>query len=143
MKIFTGSDHAGLSLKKKLLEKLPQMGHEPADLGTDREASCDYPDYAHAVATRVIENPGSAGLLVCGSGIGMSIAANRHPGIRAALCRDPLEARLSREHNDANVLVLGGRLIGEEMAYEILRVFMTTAFSGGRHVDRIRKIERP
>lgn len=142
MKIFAGSDHAGLPLKKKLVEKLSELDQEPIDLGTDQETSCDYPDFAHAVARKVTDNPGTVGLLVCGSGIGMSIAANRHPGIRAALCHDPLDARLCREHNDANILVLGGRLIGEEMACEILLVFLNTAFSGGRHADRVRKIER-
>ena len=153
MKIYTGSDHAGFSLKKKLLEKLAQLGQEPLDLGTDQEKSCDYPDFAHAVARKVLETPvtpvtpvtpgllKTAGLLICGSGIGMSIAANRHAGIRAALCHDPLEARLCREHNDANILVLGARLIGEDMAFEILQVFLNTAFSGGRHINRIRKIE--
>ncbi len=141
MKVFAGSDHAGLPLKKKLLALLSQLGHDARDLGTHQETSCDYPDFAHAVAEQVLAEPGTAGLLVCGSGIGMSIAANRHAGIRAALCHDPLEARLCREHNDANVLVLGGRLIGEEMAAEILRVFCATAFSGGRHAGRIKKIE--
>ncbi len=141
MKVFAGSDHAGLALKKKLLEQLAALGHTTEDLGTHAETSCDYPDFAHAVARRVTAEPGTIGLLTCGSGIGMSIAANRHPGIRAALCHDPLEARLCREHNDANVLVLGGRLIGEEMAAEILRVFLATPFSGGRHAGRVRKIE--
>lgn len=141
MKVFAGSDHAGLPLKKKLLELLTAWGHQVEDLGTHTESSCDYPDFAHAVARRVVAEPGTIGLLTCGSGIGMSIAANRHPGIRAALCHDPLEARLCREHNDANVLVMGGRLLGEEMAAEILRVFLATSFSGGRHVHRIRKIE--
>ncbi|RCK78703.1 MAG: Ribose 5-phosphate isomerase B [Candidatus Ozemobacter sibiricus] len=141
MKVFAGSDHAGLPLKKKLVELLTAWGHQVEDLGTHTEASCDYPDFAHAVARRVVAEPGTIGLLTCGSGIGMSIAANRHPGIRAALCHDPLEARLCREHNDANVLVMGGRLLGEEMAAEILRVFLATSFSGGRHAPRIRKIE--
>ncbi len=141
MKIFAGSDHAGLALKKRLLDKLKELGYEVVDLGTDNEKSCDYPDYAHLVCEKVLSTPDSKGLLTCGSGIGMSIAANRHPGIRAALCRDILEARLSRQHNDANILVLGGRLVGEEHAMECLEVFFKTPFSGGRHEKRIKKIE--
>lgn len=142
MKIFFGSDHGGLNLKKRLFSHLKNLGHEVIDLGTDQDKSCDYPDFAHAVAEMVESENGSFGLLTCGSGIGMSIAANRHPGIRAVLCHNSLEAKLSRQHNDANVLALGGRLIGEEMAIDIVETFLATEFSGGRHCDRIRKIER-
>ncbi|MFZ2961240.1 MAG: ribose 5-phosphate isomerase B [Candidatus Ozemobacteraceae bacterium] len=141
MKIIAGSDHAGLALKKRLLERIRELGHETLDLGTDTTESCDFADYAHAVARRVVEEPGSLGLLTCGSGIGMSIAANRHPGVRAALCHTALEARLTRQHNDANILVLGSRILGEEAAIDTLEAFLATPFSGGRHVNRIRKIE--
>jgi len=141
MKIFAGSDHAGLALKKRLLERTRELGHETLDLGTDSTESCDYADYAHAVARRVVEESGTLGLLTCGSGIGMSITANRHPGVRAALCHTALEARLSRQHNDANILVLGSRILGEEAALDALEAFLMTPFSGGRHVNRVRKIE--
>ena len=141
MKIFAGSDHAGFGLKKILLENLKKSGYEVFDLGTDNEHSCDYPDFAHLVSEKVLATPGSMGLLTCGSGLGMSMAANRHPGIRAALCRDALEARLARQHNDANILVMGGRIVGEEHAIESAEVFYKTSFSGGRHENRVKKIE--
>ena len=141
MNFFAGSDHAGLELKRYLISLLQEGGHQVIDVGTDSAMSCDYPDFAHTVAEHVLENPGSFGLLTCGSGIGMSIAANRHAGIRAALCHTSLEARLSREHNDANVLVLGGRIIGTELAKDIIEAFVKTPFAGGRHAGRIRKIE--
>jgi len=141
MKIFTGSDHAGLALRKRLIERLNELGHVVVDLGTERNESCDYPDFAHAVARQVVGDPASRGLLVCGSGIGMSIAANRHPGVRAALVQSALEARLARQHNDSNVLVLGARIIGEAMALDALEAFVSTEFSGGRHAARVKKIE--
>ena len=141
MKIFAGSDHGGLSLKRFLVQRLQEWGHDVVDLGTHNEESCDYPDFAHAVAKAVLAEPGSRGLLVCGTGIGISIAANRHEGIRAALCHNSLEARLTREHNDANVLALGGRIVGEVLAEDILAVFLQTGFAGGRHARRLEKIE--
>lgn len=141
MKIFTGSDHAGLALRKRLIERLNELGHVVVDLGTDRSESCDYPDFAHAVARQVVADPASRGLLVCGSGIGMSIAANRHAGVRAALVQSALEARLARQHNDSNVLVLGARIIGDAVALDALDAFLSTEFSGGRHADRVKKIE--
>lgn len=141
MKVYAGSDHGGLSLKKILINRLVELGHQVEDLGTHSEASCDYPDFAHAVAERIVAEPGSLGILTCGSGIGISIAANRHHGIRAALCHNSLEAQLSRQHNDANVLVMGGRLIGDALAIDILEKFFSTSFDGGRHEGRIRKIE--
>lgn len=141
MKIFAGSDHAGLTLRKRLIERLIELGHTVVDLGTDRMESCDYADFAHAVARAVTADPAARGLLVCGSGIGMSIAANRHPGIRAALVQSGLEARLSREHNDSNILVLGARIIGEAVALDALETFLVTEFSGGRHTFRVKKIE--
>lgn len=141
MKFFLGSDHAGLRLKLILKQKLLEECHEAVDLGTHSEASCDYPDYAHAVAEKVSSTPGCFGLLVCGSGIGISIAANRHAGVRAALCHSSLEARLAREHNDANVLAMGARIIGEETALDILKAFVSSVFAGGRHENRVKKIE--
>ncbi len=143
MKIFAGSDHAGLPLKLRLIEKLVSQGHEVEDLGTDSAESVDYPDFAHLVAGKVVANSGSLGLLCCGSGLGVSMAANRHRGIRAALCHNALEARLSRNHNDANILCLGGRIIGEEMAFDILDTFLTANFEGGRHARRVEKIDFP
>lgn len=141
MKIYAGSDHGGFNLKATLIRKLQQMGHEVEDLGTNSSDSCDYPDYAHAVARRVVEDAGSFGLLICGSGIGISIAANRHAGIRAALCRSGLEAELARQHNDANILALGERITGEAMAIDILEKFIAAEFAGNRHTERVRKIE--
>lgn len=141
MKIFAGSDHAGLALKLSVIEYLKAQGHEVIDLGTHSTESCDYPDYAHKVAHKIKSEPNSKGLLTCGSGIGISMAANRHPGIRAALCHNSLEAQLSRLHNDANILVLGGRIIGEVLAHDIAEKFFTTEFEGGRHGKRVEKIE--
>jgi len=141
MKIYAGSDHAGLALKQSLIKYLTQKGHEVTDLGTHVTDSCDYPDYAHAVAAKVLSDPDSKGILTCGSGMGISIAANRHPGIRAALCHNSLEATLSRKHNNANILVLGGRIIGEVLAEDIADKFFSTDFEGGRHQNRIEKIE--
>lgn len=141
MKIYAGSDHGGFELKKILIKRLQELGHQVEDLGTHSLASCDYPDYAHAVAANVIAEPGSLGLLTCGSGIGISIAANRHHGIRAALCHCSFEAELSRRHNDANVLVMGGRLLGDALAIDILERFLVTEFEGGRHTNRVNKIE--
>ena len=141
MKIFTGSDHGGFLLKQALLKKLQELGHEAVDLGCNSLSSCDYPDFAHAVADKVMTNPGSIGILTCGSGIGISIAANRHPGIRAALCHNSLEATLARQHNNANILVMGGRLVGEALAFDMLEKFLSTDFEGGRHQTRIEKIE--
>ena len=141
MKIYAGSDHAGLSLKKILIAHLEKSGHQVEDLGTYTSDSCDYPDYAHKVAEKVLADPDSKGLLVCGSGIGISIAANRHPGIRAALVHCSLEAELSRKHNNANIVVMGGRIIGEEIAKDALDKFLATDFEGGRHEKRIKKIE--
>lgn len=141
MKIYFGSDHAGLELKNKLIEYIKQQGYEVIDLGTYTKDSCDYPDYANSVVIKVKSDTNAYGVLICGSGIGMSIAANRYIGIRAALCHNTLEAKLARAHNNANILVLGGRLIGEEMAKEILKTFLETNFEGGRHIKRIEKLD--
>lgn len=141
--IALAADHAGLPLKRQLAEEIAAMGYEVLDLGTDSDSSVDYPDYGYKVAEAVAGGRASRGVVVCGSGIGISIAANRHPAIRAALCTDGLMARLAREHNDANVLALGARLVGIEVARDCLRAFLETEFSGGRHAGRVDKLTRP
>ena len=118
------------------------MGYQPLDLGTDSDASTDYPDYAHQVADRVESGDAARGVLLCGSGLGMSYAANRHPGVRAALAWTPEVARLAREHNDANILVLPARFLTEQQGLEILKTWLTTPFEGGRHERRVKKIDR-
>jgi ribose 5-phosphate isomerase B len=138
--VAVAADHGGYDLKCVLLTELRELGFEVLDLGTDGPESVDYPDFAEAVATAIGDGRAQRGLLVCGSGIGMSIAANRHRGIRAALCHDALTARLARAHNDANVLCLGGRLVGIERAKDCVNAFFTTPFDGGRHERRIAKM---
>lgn len=135
------SDHAGFVLKRQLAVALEQMGVPFEDLGTHDERACDYPDFAHAVARGVAEGRYRLGVLVCGTGIGMSMAANRHPGVRAALCTESFTARVAREHNDANVLCMGSRVVGSGVAGEILRVFLEAGFAGGRHAPRVAKID--
>lgn len=135
------SDHAGTALKAELKDWLAAQGYAVADLGTHGPESVDYPDYADAVAAAIRDGKAERGVLICGSGIGISIAANRHRHIRAALCGDVTSARLSREHNDANVLVLGARVTGPEVARDCLSVFLATAFAGGeRHERRVAKL---
>ena len=135
--VFLGSDHAGLELKTVVAAHLAAAGHTVVDLGPSEAKSVDYPDFAKAVCAKVLETAGSCGILICGTGIGMAMAANRHRQIRAALCHEPFSARMSREHNDANVLCLGGRVLGPSLALEIVRVWMETGFAGGRHLRRI------
>ena len=138
--IALGADHAGYSLKEALKGWLISHDYQVLDLGTHSPESVDYPDYAALVAESVADHKVERGVLICGTGIGMSIAANKVPGIRAALCADLYTARMSREHNDANVLVLGGRLMGADMAVDILRAWLETDFAGGRHARRVDKI---
>jgi len=140
MKIALGSDHAGFELKEDLRAFLAERQVEVQDLGAFGEAPVDYPDVAIKVAEKVSRGEVERGLLICGTGIGMSIVANRFAGVRAALCHDPYTARISREHNDANLLALGGRLIGKGLAKEILKVWLETEFQGGRHQKRLDKI---
>ena len=140
-----GADHAGFELKEALKAWLIDSGYQVLDFGTHSPESVDYPDYASQVAEAVADHKVERGVLVCGTGIGMAIAANKMPGVRAALCSDLYTARMSREHNDANVLTLGGRLMGREMALDILRMWLESEFLGGRHqrrVDKIDEIER-
>jgi ribose 5-phosphate isomerase B len=140
--IAVASDHAGFDLKEILKRDLQEAGHDVMDLGTHSTASVDYPDFGKALAEAVAGGKAARGVLVCGTGIGISIAANRNPCVRAALVHDVTSARLSREHNDANVVAFGQRLIGAEVAREALRVFLKTPFEGGRHVARIAKLSR-
>jgi ribose 5-phosphate isomerase B len=140
MRIALGSDHAGFELKEDLRAYLAAQKIDVLDLGTHSEDSVDYPDLAVKVAEKVARGEVERGLLICGTGIGMSIVANRFAGVRAALCHDLYTARVSREHNNANILALGGRLIGKGLAREILKVWLETEFQGGRHERRLDKI---
>lgn len=140
MKISLGSDHAGFELKEDLRAYLAEQKVEVIDLGVYKEEPVDYPDIGANVAQRVSRGEVDRGILVCGSGIGMSIVANRFPGVRAALCHDLSTARMCREHNDANLLILGGRLIGKGLGREILKVWLEAEFQGGRHQRRLEKI---
>jgi ribose 5-phosphate isomerase B len=135
-----GADHGGVGLKNRLAAVLIEGGHQVLDFGTDGPASVDYPDFAQAVCKSIIAGKAELGILVCGSGIGMSIAANRFPEIRCGLVHDVTTARLTRAHNNANVLALGARIIGEEVALDILGAFLSTPYEGGRHDRRIAKL---
>jgi ribose 5-phosphate isomerase B len=139
-KIAIASDHGGFDLKTQLKQELERLGFEPLDLGTDGPASVDYPDFAVKMAQTLKAGDATRGVLICGSGIGISIAANRHPHIRAALCHDHLTAYLARWHNNANVLCLGGRTTGPDVAKDCLQVFLGTDFEGGRHQNRVAKL---
>jgi ribose 5-phosphate isomerase B len=136
-----GADHAGFELKRRLVDELRALGYEPLDLGADGPESSDYPDYAHQVASRVAHHEARRGVLLCGTGLGMSYAANRHAGVRAAVAWSPEVARLAREHNDANVLILPARFLGDAEGVEILKIWLETEFAGGRHQRRVAKIE--
>ena len=140
MKIALGCDHGGWELKDAIAAELKSLGIEVVDMGTENEDSVDYPDYAARVAEAVSGGSVDRGIAVCGTGIGMSIVANKYPGVRAALCHDSFTARMSRLHNDANVLVLGGRVTGREVAMEMLKQWLATPFEGGRHERRVKKI---
>ena len=136
-----GSDHAGYEMKAVLAEDLRKLGFDVEDVGSHSTQPSDYADYAHAVAREIEEGMVNRGVLLCGSGLGMSYAANRHPGVRAAVVWSPEIARLSRQHNDANILVLPSRCIDDGTALEILHTWLNTPFEGGRHIKRIAKIE--
>lgn len=138
--IAIASDHAGFDLKATLVPVLRDLGCEVLDLGPGDREKVDYPDMAKALAEAIGQGQAGRGVLICGSGIGISIAANRHSWIRAALCHDGLQARLARQHNDANVLVLGARLIGVEVARDCIDQFLRTPFEGGRHSARVAKL---
>ena len=140
MLVAIGSDHAGLELKLEIISILKTLGCEHIDYGTDTPQSVDYPDFGEKVSEAVSSGKVERGILICGTGIGMSIVANKFPNIRAALCNDLFSARMSRLHNDANILVLGGRIIGKDLAKEIVLTWMKTDFEGGRHGNRLAKI---
>ena len=140
-RILIASDHAGFELKEKLERALGTLGYDVEDLGTDSEQSTDYADYAHALADRVSSGQAQRGVLLCGTGLGMSYAANRHANVRAAVAWTPEVAKLAREHNDANVLVLPARFVSEEQGLAILKTWLDTPFEGGRHARRVGKIE--
>ena len=140
MRIAIASDHAAVSLKAALADWLREQGHEVEDLGTDGEASVDYPDFGFKLAAHVAAGKAERGVALCGTGIGISIAVNRHPHVRCALVSEPLSASLAREHNDANVIAMGARVIGIEMAKACLTAFLTTPFGGERHARRVGKL---
>ena len=143
MRIAIASDHAALELKAALAAYLGDLGHDVADLGPHDATSVDYPDYGYKLANAVASGAADRGVALCGSGIGISIAVNRNPACRCALVSEPLSARLSREHNDANVLAMGTRLTGVDMAKACLDAFLTTDFGGDRHVRRVDKLSNP
>jgi len=142
-KIPIGADHAGYAMKELLKRELVQLGYEALDLGAQSEEASDYPEFAHSVAQRVSTGESKRGVLLCGSGIGMDIVANRYPGVRAALAWQPAIAELSRKHNDSNVLVLPSRFMSEGEAVAALRAWLQTDFEGGRHQRRVEQIETP
>ncbi len=143
MRIAIASDHAAVEMKAALVDYLGQAGHSVTDLGPEGVDSVDYPDYGYRLAEEIEAGRADFGVALCGSGIGISIAANRHPGCRCALVSEPLSARLAREHNDANVIAMGGRLVGIEMAKACLDAFLATGFGGGRHQRRVDKLSNP
>ena len=141
MKIVVGSDHAAYELKEAIKEKLINEGHEVIDVGCDSPESVDYPKYGHAVGRAVASGEAERGIAVCGSGIGISIACNKVPGIRAALCTSVEMAEMCRRHNNANVVCMGARMISQELAFDIIDTWMTTDFEAGKHLRRINEIE--
>ncbi|MGL5152562.1 MAG: ribose 5-phosphate isomerase B [Clostridium sp.] len=140
MKIALGADHGGYLLKNEIGKYLKEQGYEIVDFGTNSEGSCDYADFSLKVAESVVSKECRFGILVCGTGIGISIAANKVPGIRAALCSDTFSAHATREHNDANILALGARVVGSGLAIDIVKAFLNAEFEGDRHIKRIEKI---
>lgn len=141
LRVAIGSDHAGYSMKESLKGFLRELNVEVVDFGPPDDCSVDYPDFAEKVSMAVSSGEVQRGILICGTGIGMSIVANKFPGVRATLCYDLYTAKMAREHNDSNILVLGGRITGEEMARQIVKVWMETPFEGGRHERRLLKIK--
>ncbi|MBZ5587597.1 MAG: ribose 5-phosphate isomerase B [Acidobacteriia bacterium] len=141
MRILIASDHAGFEFKEMLADRARDTGYEILDLGPQNRDAVDYPDFAHQLARALLAGKGDLGVLICGTGIGMAMAANRHPGVRAALCHDAFTAEYARRHNNANVLCIGGRTTGPGVAVQILDIFLATPFEGGRHERRVEKIE--
>lgn len=140
MRISVGSDHRGVAMRQKIIDLLERLGQEVVDVGANDVEAVDYPDVARAVARRVSEGEADRGILICGTGLGMSIAANKIPGVRAAPCHDDLTAELSRRHNDLNVLCLSGDIVGEKIVDRLVEIWLNTPFEGGRHARRIGKI---
>lgn len=143
MKIAIASDHGGFALKADLIETLREWGHEVLDLGPDSDARVDYADFGYKITEAITSGKAERGVALCGSGIGISMAMNRHPDIRCALVTDPYCAALAREHNDANVIAMGGRIVGADMAKTCLQTFLVAEFQGGRHVGRVAKLTNP
>ena len=143
MRLVLAADHGGFELKNQLAVALAAQGHAVTDIGTDSATSVDYTDYAHRAAIAILAGTYDLGILVCGTGVGMAISANRHAGIRAVNCSDTFTARMSREHNDANVLAIGARVVGPGLAKDIVEAWLAAKFEGGRHVKRVEKIELP
>lgn len=144
MRIGIGNDHSALELKAEIIEFLKEKGHEVVDFGTDSSESCDYPEYGEAVGRAVVAKEVDCGILICGTGLGISLAANKVKGVRAAVCSEPFTAKMSRAHNNCNVLAFGARVVGAELAKMIVDVWLNTEFEGGRHqrrVDMIMEIE--
>lgn len=142
MKIALGCDHAGFGLKEEILSLLQTLNVEVVDCGTNSTTSVDYPDFGEKVSVLVSSGKIERGMLICGTGLGMSMVANKFPNVRASLCNDLFTAKMSRLHNDANVLVLGGRVIGKDLAYEIVKTWVSTPFEGDRHLKRLNKIKK-
>jgi ribose 5-phosphate isomerase B len=142
MKIAIGNDHRGREVKRRIVSILQQLGHEVLDVGTNGQESADYPDFAFQVGTAVGEGRVDRGILICGTGIGMCIAANKVHNVRAAPCHDSITAEMSRRHNDSNVLCLSADLLGEELIDRMVRIWLTTEFEGGRHARRVEKIAK-
>lgn len=142
-RIAIASDHAAYAMKAELVEWLREQGNEVLDLGTNGPESVDYPDYGYRIGEAIAAQRADLGIALCGSGVGISIAANRNPAVRCALVSEPVSARLARNHNDANVLALGARLIGIEMAKACVMTFLNASFDGGRHAGRVEKLTRP
>lgn len=142
MKIAIGSDHGGFELKEKVIKHLLEKDIEVLDLGTNSTASVDYPEFGHAVGHAVVEGKADLGIVICGTGIGISISANKVPGVRAGLCTNTTMAKLTRQHNNANVLAMGARIVGDVLALDMVDTFISTPFEGGRHERRIENIEK-
>jgi ribose 5-phosphate isomerase B len=143
MRIAVASDHAALSMKRDLAAWLRELGHEVLDLGPDSEASVDYPDYGFILADAIAHGEAERGIALCGSGVGIAIAMNRNAAVRCALVSEPVSARVAREHNDANAIALGARMIGTEMAKACVEAFLTAGFAAGRHTGRVEKLGHP
>ena len=141
MKIAIGNDHAAVELKNQIMAYVKELGHELENYGTDANASCNYPEYGEKVARAVAEGRADCGILICGTGVGISIAANKVKGIRAAVCSDVTTARLVKEHNNANIIAFGARIVGEELAKDIVKSYLEAEFLGGRHAERVAMIE--